>query len=158
MKHTQNLYPNVEVFYSTPTRYFEAVEEYYNNLGQNPPVRSSNDFLPYADDSKSYWSGLYTSWPNFKEAIRETSKTYMSSNHQLALSAISETTFLLPSSFSQDKIKEAIAMTQHHEVVTGTILHDVRNDFLDYLFTGISESDNRYSDALNEALQSRVKF
>lgn len=98
---------------------------------------TGSEFLPYADDKNSYWTGFYSSRQNFKEAIRDAQKTYMSSNHHLALSAVNTQSIVSPSAYSQSKLTEAIAISQHHEIVTGTTTHNVKNDFLDYIYAGI---------------------
>jgi len=38
------------------------------------------------------------------------------------------------------------------------MLNPVKDDFLDYLYNGLSDSDDSYGEALNERLNSRVKF
>ena len=42
----------MEVFYSSPTRYLDAV--YNSNVTWNV---KTDDFFPYADNSMSYWTG-----------------------------------------------------------------------------------------------------
>jgi len=61
---------------------------------------TGSEFLPYADDSKSYWTGFYSSKPNLKEAIREAQKTYMTLNNHLAITAINFNSEVSPSIFS----------------------------------------------------------
>ena len=72
VQHTKELYPNIEVVYSTPSKYFDEIKDEFEKF----PVYSKSNFLPYSDDSKSYWTGFYTSRPNFKETVREASRTY----------------------------------------------------------------------------------
>lgn len=122
------------------------------------PVYTKNDFLPYADDSKSYWTGFYTSRPNFKETVREASRTFQAANHHLTLAALNPESLINNQVYKQKKMTEAIAMSQHHEVITGTMTKMVRDDFLDYLYKGLDESDTAYGNALNEVLNSRVSF
>ena len=76
----------------------------------------------------------------------------MTSNNLLAVSAANSESIVSPSVYAQPKITEAIAISQHHEIVTGTTTHDVKNDFLDYIYAGIDQSDQAYGDALNEIL------
>lgn len=82
----------------------------------------------------------------------------MTSNHHLALSAVNSNSIVSPTAYAQKKITEAIALSQHHEVVTGTVTHDVKQDFLDYIYKGLEQADQFYGDAINEVLESRTKF
>lgn len=59
----------MNIFYSTPTCYFKAVNELKNiKLGEK-----FDDFFPYADKPHSYWSGYFTSKPGLKGLLRRTS-------------------------------------------------------------------------------------
>ena len=77
---------DVEVMYSTPSRYFKSVGDY---LTANPEVKFSyyhGDFFPYADNEDSYWTvplkfcfnfqsgvfqGYYTTRPTLKAICRK---------------------------------------------------------------------------------------
>ena len=58
VKRTQELYPNIEVVYSTPSKYFEEREKEKSSY----LTLSGSEFIPYADDKISYWTGFYSSW------------------------------------------------------------------------------------------------
>lgn len=59
-------YPDISVIYSTPSCYIKAV----NDMQKNQLSVNTNDFLPYASESHAYWTGYYTSRPNFKRLER----------------------------------------------------------------------------------------
>jgi hypothetical protein len=106
VKHTQSLYPNIEVIYSTPSKYFESLKDQMDLFG----VYTTADLLPYADDYKSYWTGFYTSRPNFKETVREASRSYQAANHHLTLAALNPDSLLNVDVYRQ-RIADAIAMS-----------------------------------------------
>ena len=56
---------NISVFYSTPTKYMEAV----HNAELTWEVKT-DDFFPYADCPYCYWSGYFTSRPAIKRYVR----------------------------------------------------------------------------------------
>lgn len=47
-------HPEMELFYSTPSRYIDAV--YQANLEWTV---KTDDFFPYADNPYAYWTGVY---------------------------------------------------------------------------------------------------
>ena len=57
----QKSFGQVFVMYSTPTLYVN----YLHKLNETWPQKT-DDFLPYADHLFSYWTGYFTSRPNFK--------------------------------------------------------------------------------------------
>jgi alpha-mannosidase len=54
----------MEVVYSTPNDYIKDV------MAEDVEFPTyGDDFLPYADDGESYWTGYYASRPNLKGAV-----------------------------------------------------------------------------------------
>jgi hypothetical protein len=53
----------VNAFYSTPSKYLDAVKEMELEL-------KTDDFFPYADCPSCYWTGFYTSRPALKGYVR----------------------------------------------------------------------------------------
>ena len=56
---------SVNMFYSTPTRYLDALHK-----ADMTWTLKTDDFLPYADCSWCYWTGFYTSRPGLKGYVR----------------------------------------------------------------------------------------
>lgn len=65
IKYFNNIYPNITLFYSTPSQYIDAIK----NLDIVWPTNYA-DMFPYADNQYSYMTGFYSSRPNSKEYIR----------------------------------------------------------------------------------------
>lgn len=59
----------MNIKYSTFEDYTLAVMEEIMNDNIELPVKT-DDFLPYADKEQFFWTGFYTSRPNFKYFIR----------------------------------------------------------------------------------------
>jgi len=53
---------NVNMFYSTPSLYLEALK----NSPTDWPIKNGGDFFPYANDIFSYWTGYFSSRPGLK--------------------------------------------------------------------------------------------
>lgn len=60
----------IEIIYSTPSRYVKALESENNEVKW--PIRK-DDFFPFADDQDAYWSGFFTTRPILKKFEREVS-------------------------------------------------------------------------------------
>ena len=59
---------NIDLRYSTPREYFEAV--YRDALTRDVKfMLYSKDFFPYADNADSYWTGYYTTRPTLKVSL-----------------------------------------------------------------------------------------
>ena len=74
----------IELLYSTPQDYLKEV---YAQQDQYPVNR--DDFLPYADDSRSYWTGYFTSRVAAKGQIRAAGRLLQSARSYLALLRLS---------------------------------------------------------------------
>jgi len=77
----------MEISYSTPTQYIQALSEVnnddWNKTGQAWSVRH-DDMFPYDQNPQRYWNGYYTSRPQLKKHIRDLSTTYHSSLRLMA--------------------------------------------------------------------------
>jgi lysosomal alpha-mannosidase len=58
------------VFYSTPSCYTKAVNDYVNSNNYNLELKT-DDFFPYADGTNTYWTGYFTSRATSKHFERQ---------------------------------------------------------------------------------------
>ena len=116
----------VRLLYSTPTCYLKALHD----EGLMWPEKS-DDFFPYASDPHAYWTGYFTSRPTSKGMIRETS-SILTTAKQLAAknSSYSEAT---------EALGRAVAVTQHHDAITGTEKQQVAYDYHLRLDRGVQD-------------------
>ena len=63
------------LIYSTPSQYIDAVAKYKVEW----PTKY-DDMFPYSDNEVSYWTGYFTSRPNFKQQIRRASSHFHASS------------------------------------------------------------------------------
>ena len=120
----------VEVFYSTPSRYLDAI----NKVNKTWTVKT-DDFFPYADGDHSYWTGkymyiytcslisisydcvgYYSSRPGLKAYVR-TMNSLLQSCKQIEV--LGERWNLHGhTNFTSRKLKLSMALVQHHDAVT----------------------------------------
>jgi hypothetical protein len=121
--------------YSTVSEYFEAVkkEMQASTKLQWPTFRG--DFFPYNGiHPGSYWSGYYTSRPNFKKLIRDFTSISSSLNNLLGFQTLVNRTLTAPGAsttvtgFNRNKMNEfsqKIGELTHHDTITGTSVRAV---------------------------------
>jgi lysosomal alpha-mannosidase len=133
----------IEIFYSTPQRYFEELSRQEVQW----PEWKNFDFFPYSDDPKAYWTGYFTSRPYLKGMVRDT-RNYMYHSSQLFIKYFNNpqvsqdtTALTLKSTFIQrlEELKRALAIGQHHDAVSGTAREDVSEDYISMLEKSIAE-------------------
>ena len=96
---------------ATASEYFEAVKQ------ASPIVPLyKGDFFPYVT-SGYYWTGFYTTWPEFKQEVFETHRLLRGA--ELAL-AIEE---------QEDIVPQEASVVLHHDGITGTCRPHVLSDY-----------------------------
>ena len=129
------------IYYSTPSCYLKAVRETETSW-----PRESGDFLPYASDEHSYWSGFFTSRPSSKFLIRQAEK----------LSAVADRLGVQAGSAGEgagsfqgeqgvqggagegaQSLHKAVAVVQHHDAITGTEKERVASDYHQRLHSAV---------------------
>ncbi|EJW83317.1 hypothetical protein WUBG_05771, partial [Wuchereria bancrofti] len=117
----------INIFYSTPSCYLRALKESHPKL-----PKKLDDFFPYASADHSYWTGFFTSRPTFKAFIRQSSallqlvKQLQSTTMQMANTSV---------------LRNAVALAQHHDAVTGTARENVTRDYKLRLSRGWDEAE-----------------
>lgn len=64
---------NITIKFGTPIEHILALNEYTEEVFY---PSKNDDFFPYADKEKCYWTGYFTSKPAFKGFVRYTGRHY----------------------------------------------------------------------------------
>uniref|UniRef100_A0AC35TT36 Alpha-mann_mid domain-containing protein n=1 Tax=Rhabditophanes sp. KR3021 TaxID=114890 RepID=A0AC35TT36_9BILA len=107
--HVQKQFPNIKIFYSTPSCYIQSLKSFKPNL-----TTKTSDFFPYAHRNNTYWTGYFTSKPTQKRMIRQSSTL---NNLIKKLSAVTRLNNS-PQTLMSKKLQRASALNQHHDAVT----------------------------------------
>ncbi len=116
------------VFYSTPACYVKAVNE--ANVTWS---LKKYDFFPYHTDL--YWSGYYSSRPALKYMVRQGSSLLQACKHMASVLKLKDE----QNEGDISIMKEAMAILQHHDGITGTHSQRVYEDYVRILFKGFDE-------------------
>lgn len=139
---------NLNVFYSTPSVYLKS------KLSEgNTWTTKTDDFFPYADRPHAYWTGYFTSRPDFKYYERSSNALYQSCRVlELArnIAGVSGT--------SSKAMAESMGIVQHHDAVSGTAKQAVNDDYTLRLFKGRAVCDQVRMEALNVILGTSEQF
>ncbi|GAB6024396.1 hypothetical protein CHUAL_009562 [Chamberlinius hualienensis] len=132
----------VNVFYSTPTCYLQAL----HSTNSTWTVKS-DDFFPYASDSNSYWTGYFTSRPTFKGYTKVTNNVLQVGKQLAVYSNTSD---------ENDDYLTTLRMfqgdAQHHDAITGTEKQAVTFDYTQSLDYAVSQVQIVISSSLNKLI------
>ncbi|KAH7427757.1 hypothetical protein KP509_10G058600 [Ceratopteris richardii] len=126
----------VNAFYSTPSIYTD--EKYAAN--ETWPLKQG-DFFPYADCPHCYWTGYFTSRPALKGYVRLLSNYFMMAR-QLEFFVGRN-----PNGPNTDALWEALAVSQHHDAVSGTEKQHTANDYALRLSIAYQEAEKLVNSA-----------
>ncbi|KAF5790866.1 putative alpha-mannosidase [Helianthus annuus] len=135
--HYVNLDGRVNALYSTPSIYTDA--KYVAN--ETWPLKT-DDFFPYADKANTYWTGYFTSRPNFKGYVR-TNSGYYTAARQLEFYKGRNS-----SGPNTDALADALAIAQHHDAVSGTQRQHVASDYALRISKGYAEAEEVVASSL----------
>ncbi|MCO5552105.1 hypothetical protein L7F22_005615 [Adiantum nelumboides] len=127
----------VNAFYSTPSIYTD--EKFAAN--ESWPLKQ-DDFFPYADCPHCYWTGYFTSRPALKGFVRSLSNYFMLARQ------IEFFVRRRPNGPNTDALWDAMAISQHHDAVSGTEKQHVANDYALRLSIAYSEAEQLVNLAL----------
>lgn len=141
---------------STPQTYINALKQ------ENVEWPTKNeDLLPYASDPARYWTGFYSSRPGFKKAVKDASAAFGSHSHIFARKVLDQNATeerineIMDANF---QLLDALGISQHHDVITGTEKQYVANDYSYRLQKGVDESKKIYSKEISDILKKKYGF
>ena len=121
-----NAQPNGKKFkfkYSTAHNYLQALKRHEQKNDVEWPVYKG-DFLPLNSNHPAhFWTGYFSSRPNFKRLLREASGTAMASNTLYSLDYLREGEKSQSFQFYKGvipRLKETVATMVHHDTITGS--------------------------------------
>ena len=128
----------VEVFYSTPYEYVQAKARQAHASGRVSYPVKVDDFFPYADARAAFWTGYFSSRPASKRYIRSAT-AFLQAARQLeayhgSIPVAGGTRLCIRGT---DPLEEAVALTQHHDSITGTEKQAVADDYHAWLADGM---------------------
>ncbi|KAL0480987.1 lysosomal alpha-mannosidase [Acrasis kona] len=143
---------NMNLKYSLLTDYLDAINPKANK--QSWPTYKK-DFFPYADNDKSYWSGIYTSRPALKDYAREAERIGRTADALYSVARAYNKN--VPSSLFSNLLllREANGYVQHHDGITGTEREHVITMYRDYLTQGIQAVQEPQSVCLSSLLSKQ---
>jgi hypothetical protein len=126
IKHMNAKYPDMNLFYSTPYEYIDAIHASEVEL----PTKY-DDMLPYADQPHAYWTGYYTSRANFKNFVRETSGLLNAASLFYAMEGVNKAnaTQAQKNFKVYEKLMREMGVSQHHDAVAGTAKQAVMDNY-----------------------------
>ena len=133
---------NFTFLYSTPSRWAEALAI----EGISFDSRPSWDMLPLIGNEFPYWTGYYTSRPEFKQMYHDSSSFFRSSSILHALARDNRTWYGGIASLLT--LWRALGLTQHHDIITGDCNDLVAEDNALRVTAGVINSASVASSAL----------
>jgi alpha-mannosidase len=112
---------------STPSVYITSLKQ--ENIEW--PVKTF-DLLPYTNDKSHWMTGYYSSRPNFKKFVKDSSALYSAQNHLFARKIINQDTTetevqsILNSTFA---MADPLSIVQNSKAISGVSRQYVTNDF-----------------------------
>eukprot|EP01083_Nonionella_stella_P276753 940645_1 len=145
----QEMYPGgINLMYSTPSIFLQQVR----NDATEEWSTKTDDFMPYADNSQSYWTGYYTSRPSLKGFVRESSNILQACKQLGALDPN-------PRNYNDSAVRtmeEAMGVLQHHDAVSGTEKQYVTYDYESILNKGISQCQDKMLQAFTSLAEGTL--
>jgi hypothetical protein len=143
----------IEVFYSTPDQYVvsKARQAEASSGRVSYPVKV-DDFFPYADAPAAFWTGYFSSRAASKRYIRSAT-SFLQAARQLeayygGFQSRGDTVCIR----GTDPLEEAVALTQHHDSITGTEKQAVADDYHVWLADGMEAAQEVVAKALASML------
>nr|XP_015204430.1 PREDICTED: lysosomal alpha-mannosidase [Lepisosteus oculatus] len=144
----QSVGSNVNVLYSTPSCYLQELHR--ANLSWSV---KRDDFFPYADGAYNFWTGYFTSRPALKRYERLSNNVLQACNQLEVLGGPSSRKGPYGDGDS-DALREAMAVAQHHDAVSGTEKQHVANDYARRLAMGWARCQVLVSNSLSALSRS----
>ncbi|NXD73731.1 MA2B1 mannosidase, partial [Eolophus roseicapillus] len=142
----------VHVLYSTPSCYLWELHR-----AKGGGSLKMDDFFPYSDGPHQFWTGYFTSRPALKRYER-LSNNFLQICRQLEALAGGGARDGPYGPGDSSVLREAVAVAQHHDAVTGTEKQHVANDYAKQLAMGWERCQILVSNALSSLSGTKETF
>ncbi|XP_053373458.1 alpha-mannosidase 2-like isoform X2 [Mercenaria mercenaria] len=91
----------------------------------------SGDLFPYSDRGEQYWSGFYSTRPHFKYLVRQLQHFLRSAEilFTFSVAGLNVNTNIKNLYSRLEKARQTLALSQHHDAITGTSKRGVMRDY-----------------------------
>ena len=144
--HYVNKDGRVNVFYSSPADYVAAKHSYNITWAVK-----DDDFFPYADTPRSFWTGYFSSRASSKGYIRSAT-AYLQAARQLEAFVGRNGGDENSGGATTDALEAAVSLCQHHDSITGTARQHVANDYHARIHDGLVEAQRVVVGALAQLI------
>jgi len=153
--------PNVNVFYSNPTKYIDA-----KAAESRVWTDKTDDFFPYADCEHCYWAGYFTSRPTLKyferisSSFLQTLKQF-STFEFVSSGAVKSRLRQVPAEKARavsevesavSSLTAAVGLVNHHDAITGTSKQHVAYDYIQTLDKALTTGESAAINVLTKAV------
>ncbi|XP_030835227.1 lysosomal alpha-mannosidase [Strongylocentrotus purpuratus] len=134
----------IHLLYSTPSCYVSNL-----NAANKTWTTKKEDFMPYGDAPHNFWSGYFVSRPSIKGYVRESNNI---------LQVCKQLECLKTTKASSERLREAMAIAQHHDAVTGTEKQHVADDYAKRLSMGRVQCQALISEVISSDISQKTGF
>lgn len=153
IKQNKKIFPDINIFYSTPHQYFTAVRNSSNfEFEIIKKTIINDDFLPYASGEANYWTGYYSTRPYLKGLIRDAGNLLKKSSDYFSSLFTSHVVDKMNLAKKIIELREVIAVNQHHDAVTGTSKKHVIKDYIQMLSEKIFSLKSLLSSSIADSI------
>ena len=153
-------YKNLSRFkfkYSTPTEYFEDLVKTSELSGKPIGDEKNVNFEPYADVPNAYWTGFYSTRPDFKLNIRKFLFGFKALKQFYAITCLQKTSPVCLTQYADmereiDELGAIAGIMLHHDAITGTSLYHVISDYYNMIQEGVDKVMGLYRKLLEDHL------
>ena len=146
---------NINLFYSTPEKYFEYMEKELAEKGLKLDSYTNLDFFPLR--SNCFWTGYFTSRPFLKGFIRKASNIFYSFSKYYSYNRLSNQNINKNIISNLNDLREVVGLNQHHDAITGTCMQYVATDYLNRLRNGIFQVEKEFIDSFEKKYNIKIK-
>ena len=154
LKMKFNTNDKINIFYSTPEKYFDSVKKELAEKNVHLDSYINMDFYPLKTDC--FWTGYFTSRPYLKGYIRKSSNIFYSFSKFHSFNMLLNENINNNIISNLNNLREAIGLSQHHDAITGTCMQYVAADYIQRLKSGINNVENDFIKNIEDTYHIKI--